>query len=216
MFWQINKKTWTFFTKKAIAKSQSFEIQWNLYKADTIGAKKCVRFIETFSKIVWPQSKAIGSSLYCLYHRGVRFIEIPRYRYFTLFSETSKHAITLLCWSKLCCKTIRYNVYRIFLTTSKTTFLINTSVPWLNFYFAVFVVFCKSTHNQSRQLWFCNSITCTQTQFCTCSHHARPRKGEKINHLLFKVIKFTYLCHSYQETVLASQGTAIVEIATGR
>ena len=24
----------------------SYQVQWNLYKADTIGAKKCVRFIE--------------------------------------------------------------------------------------------------------------------------------------------------------------------------
>ena len=27
-----------------------FTVQWNLYKADTIGAKKNVRFIEIFSK----------------------------------------------------------------------------------------------------------------------------------------------------------------------
>ena len=27
-------------------------IQWNLYEADTIGATKCVRFIEIFSKAV--------------------------------------------------------------------------------------------------------------------------------------------------------------------
>ena len=58
------------------------EIQWNLYKADTIGAKKSVRFIEIFSKIVWPQNKAIRSSSYCPSFRGlrfigVRFIEIP-------------------------------------------------------------------------------------------------------------------------------------------
>ena len=52
-------------------------LQWNLYKADTIGAKKSVRFIEIFSKVVWPQSEAIRSSSYCPSYGGVRFIEIP-------------------------------------------------------------------------------------------------------------------------------------------
>ena len=47
-----------------------FALQWNLYKADTTGAKKGplyrdIRFIEIFSKIVWLQSKAIRSSPYC-------------------------------------------------------------------------------------------------------------------------------------------------------
>ena len=55
-------------------------IQWNLYEADTIGATKCVRFIEIFSKAVWPQSKAIRSSSYCLSYWGVRFIVCPLYR----------------------------------------------------------------------------------------------------------------------------------------
>ena len=69
-----------FYKKSHCKKPKSFEVQWNLYKADTIGAKKCVRFIEIFYKIVWPQSKAIGSSLYCPYHRGVPFIVCPLYR----------------------------------------------------------------------------------------------------------------------------------------
>ena len=47
--------------------------------------KKCplyrdVRIIENFSKVVWPQSEAIRSSLYCPSYGGVRFIEIPLYR----------------------------------------------------------------------------------------------------------------------------------------
>ena len=47
--------------------------------------KKCplyraVRFIEIFSKIVWPQSKATRSSSYCPAYRGVRFIVCPLYR----------------------------------------------------------------------------------------------------------------------------------------
>ena len=58
-------------------------LQWNLYKPDTIGAiKKCslcraVCFVEIFSKIVRPQSKAIYSLSYRPSYRGVRFIEIP-------------------------------------------------------------------------------------------------------------------------------------------
>ena len=56
-----------------------FLVQWNLYKADTIGAKKSVRFIEIFSKIVWPQSKAIRSSSYFSSYRGVRFIVCVRF-----------------------------------------------------------------------------------------------------------------------------------------
>ena len=49
-------------------------IQWNLYKGDTIGVKESVRFIEIFSNIVWPQSKAICSLSYCPSYEGVRFI----------------------------------------------------------------------------------------------------------------------------------------------
>ena len=68
-------------------------MQWDLYKADTIGAKKCplyrdVRFIEIFSKIVWPQSKAIRSSSYCPSYGGVRFIVCPLYRDSTVVFET--------------------------------------------------------------------------------------------------------------------------------
>ena len=37
---------------------------------------------------------------------------------------------------------------------------------------------------------------------------------EKIKHLLFKVVDFTYHYHSYQETVLASWGTVIFETGT--
>ena len=60
-------------------------IQWNLYKAAPLVQKKCplyrdVRIIENFSKVVWPQSEAIRSSLYCPSYGGVRFIEIPLYR----------------------------------------------------------------------------------------------------------------------------------------
>ena len=55
-------------------------VQWNLYKANTIGSKKCVHFIEIFSKIVWPQSKAIRYSSYCPSYRGFRFIEYLLYR----------------------------------------------------------------------------------------------------------------------------------------
>ena len=39
-----------------------------------------VRFIEIFSKIVGPQSKAIRSSSYCPSYGGVRFIVCPLYR----------------------------------------------------------------------------------------------------------------------------------------
>ena len=47
--------------------------------------KKCplyrdVRFIEIFSKILWPQSKAIRSSSYCPSYGGVSFIVCPLYR----------------------------------------------------------------------------------------------------------------------------------------
>ena len=47
--------------------------------------KKCplyrdVRFIEIFSKVVWPQSKAIRSWSYCPSYGGVRFIVCPLYR----------------------------------------------------------------------------------------------------------------------------------------
>ena len=60
------------------------EIQWNLYTADIICAKKSVCFIQIFSKIVWPQSKALHSLSYCLSYGGVcfivcLFIEIPLY-----------------------------------------------------------------------------------------------------------------------------------------
>ena len=44
-----------------------------------------IRFIEIFSKIVWPQSKAIRSSSYCPSYRGVRFIVCPLYRDSTVF-----------------------------------------------------------------------------------------------------------------------------------
>ena len=44
-----------------------------------------VRFIEIFSKIVWPQSKAIRSSSYCPSYRGVRFIVYPLYRDSTVY-----------------------------------------------------------------------------------------------------------------------------------
>ena len=51
--------------------------------------KKCplyrdVRFIEIFSKVVWPQSEAIRSSSYCPSYGGVRFIVCPLYRDSTL------------------------------------------------------------------------------------------------------------------------------------
>ena len=46
------------------------QLQWNLYKADTIDAKKNVRFIEIFSKKVCPQSKAIRS------RRNVRLMDV--------------------------------------------------------------------------------------------------------------------------------------------
>ena len=54
-------------------------LQWNIYKADTIDAKKCLRFIEIFSKIVWRQIKAIRSLSYYPPYRGFRFIDIPLY-----------------------------------------------------------------------------------------------------------------------------------------
>ena len=63
-------------------------VQWNLYKAETIDAKRSVCFVEMsalyrfliFFKIVWPQSKAIRSLLYSPPCRGVCFIECPLYR----------------------------------------------------------------------------------------------------------------------------------------
>ena len=44
-----------------------------------------VHFIEIFSEIVWPKSKAIRSSPYCSPYRGVRFIVCPLYRDSTVF-----------------------------------------------------------------------------------------------------------------------------------
>ena len=67
------------------------QVQWNLYKADTIGAKKSVRFIEIFSKIVWPQSKAIRSLSYFPSYRCVRFKVCPLYRDSTVFITCSPH-----------------------------------------------------------------------------------------------------------------------------
>ena len=46
---------------------------------------KEVHFIQIFSKIVWLQSKAIRSSLYCPSYEGVRFIVCPLYRDSTVF-----------------------------------------------------------------------------------------------------------------------------------
>ena len=67
----------------------------NSIKQTPLAKKKCplyrdAHFIEIFSKIVWPQSKAIRSSLYCLSYRGVRFIVCPLYR-----------DSTVLTWSDL-------------------------------------------------------------------------------------------------------------------
>ena len=47
--------------------------------------KKCVRFIEIFSKIVWPQRKAIRSLSYCPSHGGVSFIVCPLNKDSTVF-----------------------------------------------------------------------------------------------------------------------------------
>ena len=63
-------------------------VQWNLYKAETIDAKRSVCFVEMsalyrfliFFKIVWPQSKAIRSLSYSPPCGGVRFIVCPLYR----------------------------------------------------------------------------------------------------------------------------------------
>ena len=49
--------------------------------------KKCVRFIEIFSKIVWPQRKAIRSLSYCPSHGGVSFIVCPLYRDSTVLED---------------------------------------------------------------------------------------------------------------------------------
>ena len=69
----------------------SLVIQWNLYKPDTTGAKKkslfyrAVRFTEIFSKIVWPQGKAIRSSSYSPSDGGVRSTVCPLYGDCTVF-----------------------------------------------------------------------------------------------------------------------------------
>ena len=42
--------------------------------------KNCDLFLEIFSKIVWPQSKAVRFSSYCPPYRGVRFIVSPIYK----------------------------------------------------------------------------------------------------------------------------------------
>ena len=47
-----------------------------------------VRFIEIFSKIVWPRGKTIRSSSYCPSNRGVRFIEITQYSQEQSFTDT--------------------------------------------------------------------------------------------------------------------------------
>ena len=56
--------------------------------------KKCplyrdVRFIEIFSKIVWPQSKAICSSSHCPPYGSVRFIVRPFIEISLYFSKDS-------------------------------------------------------------------------------------------------------------------------------
>ena len=48
---------------------------------------------------------------------------------------------------------------------------------------------------------------------CICSYHTRLKK-EKIKHCFLKLSNsLTYLYHSYQESLLARQGTVIFEIA---
>ena len=121
-----------------------------------------------------------------------------KYGYFTSFCKTSNTINLLSRSNKLYCKTSIY-ICRNFLTTSKTTFLLNTSVPSLICHFVAFVIFCKSTHSQSRQFWFCNCM-CLDTMLRLLSSHSTKKRG-KIKHLLFKLI---YLYHIYQETVLAS------------
>ena len=59
-------------------------------KRTSLVQKRCplyrnVRFIETFSKIAWPQSKAIRFSPYCPSYTGVRFIVCTLYRDSTVY-----------------------------------------------------------------------------------------------------------------------------------
>ena len=49
--------------------------------------QKSVRFTQIFSKIVWPQSKAIRSSFYCPSGEGVHFIVCPLYTDSTVLCE---------------------------------------------------------------------------------------------------------------------------------
>ena len=78
-WWLIKKGQINEHSPKESTNTYDRDLQWNIYKADTIGAKKCLRFIEIFSKIVWRQIKVIRSLSYYLPYRGFGFIEIPLY-----------------------------------------------------------------------------------------------------------------------------------------
>ena len=76
--------------------------------------KKCplyrdVRFIEIFSTVVWPQSKAIRSSWYCPSYRGVRFIVCPLYRDSTVVVFLSINNETQC--APLLCLSLRFMTY---------------------------------------------------------------------------------------------------------
>ena len=74
------------FLTENLSKYEQFTLQRNLYKADTIGAKKmsalkrCSLNRDFFEDIVWPQSKAIRSLSCSPSCGGVHFIACPLYR----------------------------------------------------------------------------------------------------------------------------------------